>query len=150
MKSVESKKSSSFEGVPTEALRSEMADIAAEGIAIPVYQLLHQLLTGTRGRYKELSAEIDKNSNLEKILTWTKSLLLYQGKKLKAKSGKFQAHLRTILRNIKRNSILDSVRENEYTLEYLSSFRAGIKRKVEDEKKEKVLNEDQESEVIAK
>jgi periodic tryptophan protein 2 len=78
-----------------------------------------------------LSSEIEKNTNLEKILTWCKSLLLYQGKTLKNKSGKFQTHLRAILRNIKRSSILDVVRENEYTLEYLSSFKNGLKRKFE-------------------
>lgn len=107
---------STFESIPYDSIDLVIRDIPE--------QYLPNLLSF-------LSIEIEKTVHMEKILKWTKNLLFYHGKKFKTNNTKFQSQLRAILRSIKRTSILDFVRENNYTLEYVTSFKKGIKRKIE-------------------
>lgn len=113
---------STFESIPFDSIDLVIRDIPE--------QYLANLLSF-------LSVEIEKTVHMEKILKWTKNLLFYHGKKFKTNNTKFQSQLRAILRSIKRTSILDSVRENNFALDYLTSFKKGIKRRIEKVEEEK-------------
>jgi periodic tryptophan protein 2 len=91
-----------------------------------------------------LSSEIELNKNIENLLLWSKTLLQIQGKKIQQDRIKFQPALRSLLRSINGSGWLSVTQQNKFTLDYISTFKQGIKRKIEKEESEEEKEEKEE------